>query len=208
MTILVHVVPARSMPAEALALVRRRGVIRLRDAIEHGIHPEVLRRLVATGELSRPLRGVYALPGRDVTEHADLAEAALLVPGGVICLLSALTYHQIGTQMPHEVWMMIPRRSHHPRIQRPPMRFVTASGPSLTEGVDSVTIEGQAARISSPAKTVVDCFRYRRHVGLDVAIEALREALRTRRCTPDAIARCATACGVASVVRPYLEAIA
>lgn len=200
--------PTDSMPAKALAFARRRGAIRLRDAMEHGIHPEVLRRLVASGELVRPLRGVYALPERDVTEHADLAQAAMLIPGGVICLLSALTYHQIGTQMPHEVWVMIPRRSHRPRIQRPPMRFVTATGPALTEGVDSVTIEGQPVRIYDPAKTVVDCFRYRRHVGLDVAIEALRDALRKRRCTPDAIARYAKKCGVATVVRPYLEAVA
>jgi predicted transcriptional regulator of viral defense system len=200
--------PTGSMPARALALVQRRGAVRLRDAVEHGIHPEVLRRLVAAGELVRPVRGVYELPDRDLTEHADLAQAAMLIPLGVICLLSALTYHHIGTQMPHEVWMMIPRRAHRPRIQRPPMHFVTASGPSLTEGVETVTIEGQAVRIFSPAKTVVDCFRYRRHVGLDVAIEALREALRERRCTPDAVVQCATKCGVVSVVRPYLEAIA
>jgi collagenase-like PrtC family protease len=88
------------------------------------------------------------------------------------------------------------------------MRFITASGPSLTEGVDSVKIEGQAVKVYNPTKTVVDCFRYRRHVGLDVALEAMREVLRKRRCTPDAIARCATKCGVASVVRPYLEAMA
>lgn len=196
------------MPAKALALVRRRGAIRLRDAVEQGIHPEVLRRLVASGELVRPLRGIYALPRRDLTAHTDLAQAAMLVPGGVICLLSALSYHGIGTQLPHEVWVMIPRRSHRPRVQRPPMRFVTASGEALTEGVGSVRIEGQTVRIYDPAKTVVDCFRYRRHVGLDVAIEALRDVLRKRRCTPDAIARCAAKCGVASVVRPYLEAMA
>ncbi len=196
------------MPAKALALVRRRGAIRLRDAVEQGIHPEVLRRLVASGELVRPLRGIYALPRRDLTAHTDLAQAAMLVPGGVICLLSALSYHGIGTQLPHEVWMTIPRRSHRSRVQRPPMRFVTASGEALTEGVVSVRIEGQTVRIYDPAKTVVDCFRYRRHVGLDVAIEALRDVLRKRRCTPDAIARCAAKCGVASVVRPYLEAMA
>lgn len=196
------------MPAKALELVRRRGAIRLRDAMEQGIHPEVLRRLVASGELVRPLRGIYAPPRRDLTAHTDLAQAAMLVPGGVICLLSALSYHDIGTQLPREVWMTIPRRSHRPRVQRPPMRFVTASGEALTEGVASVRIEGQAVRIYNPAKTVVDCFRYRRHVGLDVAIEALRDVLRKRRCTPDAIARCAAKCGVASVVRPYLEAMA
>lgn len=197
-----------AMPAKAVAILRKRGAIRLREAAEHGIHPEVLRRLVASGRLVRTLRGIYALPDRDVTEHADLALAAMLVPGGVVCLLSALAYHRIGTQLPHEVWMMIPARSHRPRIKRPPMRFVTASGTALTEGVERARIEGQNVRISNPTKTVIDCFRYRRHVGLDVALEALREVLRTRRCTPDAIARCAAKCGVATVVRPYLEALA
>lgn len=196
------------MPARALALARRRGAIRLRDAVEQGIHPEVLRRLVVSGDLVRPLRGVYELPGREVTEHTDLAVAAMRVPHGVVCLLSALAYHRIGTQLPHEVWMMIPARSHRPRVERPLMRFITASGPSLTGGVDSVTIEGQTVKVYNPTKTVVDCFRYRRHVGLDVALEAMREVLRKRRCTPDAIARCATRCGIASVVRPYLEAMA
>lgn len=200
--------PTESMPAKALALARRSGAIRLRDAMERGIHPEVLRRLVATGQLVRPARGIYALPERDVSEHADLAQAAMRVPGGVICLLSALNYHQIGTQLPHEVWMMIARRSHRPRVEHPPMRFIGASGPSLTEGIESATIDGQTVKIFNPAKTVVDCFRYRRHVGLDVALEAMRDALRKRRCTPDAIARCAAKCGVGSVVRPYLEAVA
>lgn len=197
-----------TMPERALALARELGVFRLRDAMEHGIHPEVLRRMVASGQLVRPARGIYAAPARNPTEHTDLAQAALRVPAGVICLLSALNYHHIGPQMPHEVWMMIDRRSRRPTIDSPPMRFILASGSPLTEGIDTVTIEGQKVKIFNPAKTVVDCFRYRRHVGLDVAIEALREAIRNRRCTPDAIARCAVSCGVWSVVRPYLEAVA
>lgn len=197
-----------TMPERARALVRELGVFRLRDAMQRGIHPEVLRRMVASGQLLRPARGVYAAPARSPTEHTDLAQAALRVPAGVICLLSALHYHHIGTQMPHEVWMMIDRRSRRPTIDSPPMRFILASGSPLTEGIDTVTIERRKVKIFNPAKTVVDCFRYRRHVGLDVAIEALREAIRHRRCTPDAIARCAVSCGVWSVVRPYLEAVA
>lgn len=199
---------ANATPSEkALDLVRKLGVVRVRDAMEHGIHPEVLRRLAADGRLVRAARGVYALPSRNLTEHTDLAHAALRVPDGVVCLLSALNYHGIGTQMPYEVWMMIDRRAHRPSVDHPPMRFVRASGPTLTEGIEAVTIEGQKVKIFNPAKTVVDCFRYRRHVGIDVAIEALREALRDRRCTPDAIARYAALCGVGSVVRPYLEAM-
>lgn len=197
-----------TMTEQALQLAKRLGVVRLRDAMEHGIHPEVLRRLVASKQMVRVARGVYSLPHRNVTEHDDLVQAAIRVPNGVICLLSALNYHQIGTQMPHEVWMMIDRRSRRPTIDSPPMRFILASGPSLEEGIDTVSIEGHTVKLFDPAKTVVDCFRYRRHVGLDVAIEALREAVRDRRCTPDAIAKYAVSCGVWSVVRPYLEAVA
>lgn len=192
--------------AAALSLVKRLGVVRVRDAKEHGVHPEVLRRLVTSGQLVRVGRGMYGLPTADASEHADLALAATRVPHGVVCLLSALAYHGIGTQLPHEVWMMIDRRAHKPRVDRPPMRFILASGASLKEGIDHIRIDGRAARIFNPAKTVVDCFRYRRHVGLDVALEALRESLRGRRCTPAEIDRYATLCGVSTVVRPYLEA--
>jgi predicted transcriptional regulator of viral defense system len=197
-----------TMTEQALELAKRLGVVRLRDAMEHGIHPEVLRRLVASEQMVRVARGVYSLPDRNATEHDDLVQAAIRVPAGVICLLSALNYHQIGTQMPHEVWMMIDRRSRRPTIDSPPMRFILASGSSLKDGVDTVTIQGHEVKVFNPAKTVVDCFRYRRHVGLEVAIEALRETTRDRRCTPDAIARYAASCGVWSVVRPYLEAVA
>lgn len=197
-----------TMNEQALELAKRLGVVRLRDAMEHGIHPEVLRRLVASKQMVRVARGVYSLPNRNATEHDDLVQAAIRVPTGVVCLLSALNYHQIGTQMPHEVWMMIDRRSHRPTIDSPPMRFIRASGPSLEDGVDTITIDGHEVRVFNPAKTIVDCFRYRRHVGLEVAIEALREVIRDRRCTPDAIARYAVSCGVWSVVRPYLEALA
>lgn len=194
--------------AAALSLVKRLGVVRVRDAKEHGVHPEVLRRLVTSGQLVKVGRGMYGLPAADTSEHADLALAATRVPHGVVCLLSALAYHGIGTQLPHEVWMMIDRRAHKPRVDRPPMRFILASGASLKEGVDHIRIDGRTARVFNPAKTVVDCFRYRRHVGLDVALEALRESLRGRRCTPAEIDRYAALCGVSTVVRPYLEASA
>lgn len=199
---------ARNSSREALQLARRLSVLRVRDAKEHGIHPEVLRRLVSSGELVKVGRGMYAPAGADPTEHSDLARAAARVPHGVVCLLSALAYHGIGTQLPHEVWMMIDRRAHRPRVDRPPMRFVLASGPALTEGVEEVAIEGRAVKISNPAKTVVDCFRYRGHVGTDAAIEALREVVRDHRCTPDELWRYATLCRVGSVMRPYLEAVA
>lgn len=192
----------------ALKLARRLGVFRLRDAREEGIHPETIRRLVAKGTLIKIGRGTYAAAQSDPSEHLDLAHAAARVPRGTVCLLSALNYHNIGTQLPHEVWMMIDRRAHRPRVQEPPMRFVLGSGASLTEGIDQVIIDGRTVRIFNPAKTVVDCFRYRRHVGLDVALEALRSALQSHRCTPAEIWHYAVEGRVGSVIRPYLEATA
>lgn len=192
----------------ALSLAEQRGILRVRDAVEHGVHPEVLRRLVAAGDLVKVGRGMYASAAADASEHADLVQAAARVPGGVICLLSALSYHGIGTQLPHEVWMMIDRRAHRPRIDRPPMRFVLGSGAALTTGLETVLLDGTRVQIFDPAKTVVDCFRYRNHVGTDVAIEALRETVRARYATPDRLWRYATACRVGSVMRPYLEAVA
>ena len=190
-----------------LDVARRLGVMRLRDAREHGIHPETIRRLVAAGQLTKVGRGMYALAEDNSTEHVDLARASVRVPHGIVCLLSALSYHGIGTQLPHEVWMMIDRRAHRPQVDHPPMRFVLGSGASLTEGIDEVAIDGRDVRIFNPAKTVVDCFRYRRHVGLEVALEALRETLRARRSSPAEIGRYAKNCRVASVIRPYLEAM-
>lgn len=200
---------AQTDPSQAaLRMAERLGVLRLRDARAEGIHPEVLRRLARQGQLVKIARGIYALASADLSTHHDLALASARVPHGTICMLSALSYHEIGTQLPHEVWMMIDRRSRKPRIDRPAMRFVLASGPALALGIEQVEINGATVRIFNPAKTVVDCFRYRRHIGLDAAIEAMRETLRQRRGTPSQIDEYARQCRVASVIRPYLEAIA
>ena len=189
-------------------MAERLGVLRLRDARAEGIHPEVLRRLARQGQLVKIARGIYAPASADLSTHHDLALASARVPHGTICMLSALSYHEIGTQLPHEVWMMIDRRSRKPRIDRPAMRFVLASGPALALGIEQVEINGATVRIFNPAKTVVDCFRYRRHIGLEAAIEAMRETLRQRRGTPSQIDEYARQCRVASVIRPYLEAVA
>lgn len=199
---------ATSGPEEVLNLARRQGVVRPKDLRAHGIHAEHLRRLCASGRIVRLGRGLYALAQADHTEHLSLAEAARRVPKGIVCLISALGYHGLGTQIAHEVWMMIDRRAHKPRASHPPMRFVLASGRALTEGVDSTMIEGVAVRITNVPKTIGDCFRYRRHVGLDVALEALTECLKQRRSTPAELSRYAAICGVSSVMRPYLEALA
>jgi predicted transcriptional regulator of viral defense system len=183
-------------------------VLRSCDVQEQGVHPEQLRRLVDAGDLVKVGRGLYAPADHDPSEHVDLAQASARVPRGVICLLSALSYHGIGTQLPHEVWMMIDRRAHKPAAGRPPLRIVLGSGHALTADVERVDIDGREVPVFGPAKTVVDCFRYRRHVGLDVAIEALRETLAGRHATPAEVGEIARLCRVGTVVRPYLEALA
>lgn len=196
-------------PAEAaMQLAESQGMIRVRDAEDRGIHREVLRRLTEQGRLVRVARGTYAPASSDPSTHHDLAVAATRVPQGVVCLLSALAYHEIGTQLPHEVWMTIDRRARKPHVDQPPMRFILASGAALELGIETVEIDGVSVRIYNPAKCVVDCFRYRRHVGLEVAVEALRETLRLRRATASEIDEYARKCRVGSVVRPYLEAVA
>lgn len=198
----------KEQPADRiLTLARRRGVLRLSDATASGIHPEYVRRLVASGRLVRDGRGLYRLPDADVTENHSLAEAARRVPGGVVCLLSALSFHQIGTQLPHQVWLAIDVKARQPRVDHPPLRIVRFSGVALFSGIEQHSIEGVDVRVYSPAKTVADCFKYRNKTGLDVALEALRESWRERRFTMDEIQKYASVCRVANVMRPYLESL-
>ena len=167
-----------------------------------------LTRLVHSGRLERIGRGLYALPNRDVTEHQGLVETAKRIPHGVFCLLSALRFHGLTTQDPFEVWMAIDRKSRRPRQDYPPLRVVRFSARALVEGVVEHRIEGVRVRITSPARTVVDCFRYRSKVGLDVAIEALRDYRRGAAGTVDELWKAAEVARVRSVIRPYLEALA
>jgi predicted transcriptional regulator of viral defense system len=190
-----------------LMLARRRQGVTTRELAEAGIHTQVLSRLAASGEIERIARGLYRMPEHAVTEHHGLAIAAAAVPHGVVCLLSALQFHRIGTQLPSEVWMAIDRRARRPALRYPPLRVVRYSGAALTEGVESHRIEGREVRVYNVAKTVADCFKYRNKIGLDVALEALREAWRARRFTMDELDRFATVCRVQRVMRPYLEAL-
>ncbi len=191
-----------------LRLARQRGVLRVRDLAEHGIHPEYLRRLCAAGLLQRSGRGLYMLADGDYSANVTLVAATRRVPHGVICLLSALRFHEIGTQLPHEVWMMIEKRAARPRVDHPRMRFFRASGEAFTSGVERHPIDGAEVAIYGVAKTVADCFKYRNKVGLDVALEALRECLRERRATIDDLWKHARICRVERIMRPYLEALA
>ena len=191
-----------------LELARQRTLLRARDLAERSIPTIVLSRLVAAGKLQRVARGVYGLPTRAPNEHSSLAEVCLRVPRGVVCLLSALRVHEIGTQAPFEVWIAIPHHSPVPRLDQPAVRAVRMSGASLTEGVETMAIEGVRVPIFNAAKTVADCFKFRNKIGLDVALEALRDGWAQRKLTMDALWHYATINRVANVMRPYLESVA
>lgn len=193
---------------QLLALARTRGLITAHDLGKVGIPRVCLTRAVRSGQLDRLGRGVYGLPGRPVSEHGSLAEVSLRAPKGVVCLLSALRFHDLTTQAPYEVWLAIDNKAVAPRIDYPPLRIVRFSGAALTEGIEEHRIDGVPVRITSVAKTVADCFKYRNKIGIDVALEALREAWREKRMTGDDLWAMAKVCRVANVMRPYLEAIA
>lgn len=199
--------PTVAQRLRALDLLKARGMLRLKDFIAAGIGPETLARLVREQAVVRPARGLYQLPDTDVDAAHSLAEAAVRVPKGVVCLVSALQYHGLTLQMPSVVWMAIDRAAWRPKIDHPPVRFVRFSGSALTEGVERHRIENIDVPITDPARTIVDCFRYRTKIGLDVAMEGLREGLRRRRCTPDQLWRYARKARVWSVMRPYVEAM-
>lgn len=197
--------PAPNARERIITLARRKRGVTTRDLAEEGIHRQVVSRLVGSGELKRVARGLYRLPDHDVSEHHGLAIACTAVPKGVVCLLSALSFHEIGTQLPFEVWMAIDRRVRRPALEHPPLRIMRFSGLALAEGVETHRIEGRPVRVYGIAKTVADCFKYRNKIGLDVALEALRDAWRARRFTMDELHRYAGVCRVQRVMRPYLE---
>jgi predicted transcriptional regulator of viral defense system len=190
-----------------LELLRERGTLRPRDLARHDIPPDYLDRLYRLGLVDRVARGLYAWPDAEVSEHHSLAEAARLVPRGVVCLLSALRFHGLTTQSPHEVWLTLPSKAWAPKVKYPRLRIIRASGPALTAMVEGHPVEGIAVKIYSPAKTVADCFKHRSKVGLDVALEALRDAFRGRKTTMDELWAAARICRMENVMRPYLESL-
>lgn len=191
----------------AIAAVKRLGVARPRDLARLGLRREYAQRLAARGELVRVARGLYAIPDAEVSSHRTLAEVAKAVPGGTICLLTALRYHGLTTQSPPEVWIALDVHGWKPRNTPFPVRTVYFSRAALTEGVETHKIDGVPVRIYSAAKTVADCFKYRNKIGVDVAVEALRDFLKRHRRGSDELWRFAKVCRVSNVMRPYLEAI-
>jgi len=191
----------------AINLARRRGIARTRDFDAAGIPRIYLRRLEEEGILVRPSRGLYQLADAEFSASHSLAETAQAVPKGVIALLSALQFHGLTTQTPHEVWVLLPSNAWIPKNPPASLKVIRASGESLIAGVKRHKLDGASVPITVPAKTIADCFKYRSKVGLDIALEALRDALRKRKATADDIWRFAKIDRVARVMRPYLESI-
>jgi predicted transcriptional regulator of viral defense system len=192
---------------KVLDLAAERGLIRPRDLTERGLPTVALTRLVRHGRLQRVGRGLYSLPDRPVSEHNALAEVARKHPQAIVCLLSALRFHDLTTQSPFEVWLAIPNKARAPKMDYPSLRIVRFSGAALTDGVEEYAIDGVPVRVTSVARTVADCFKFRNKIGLDVALEALQEAWRAKRVSMDDLWRYATLCRVTNVMRPYMESL-
>jgi predicted transcriptional regulator of viral defense system len=192
----------------ALRLIEKQGLARPRDVEPHGVSRAQLSRLVNQGLVLRQARGIYVAARHAPTEAHTLAQVAKRVPEAVLCLFTALRCHDLTTQSPAEVWIALPEKARRPRLDYPRLRVARFSGPSLTEGIEERRVEGVVVRLYSAAKTVADCFKYRNKVGIDVAVEALRDFSRKHRGGANDLARFARICRVSRVMQPYLDAIA
>jgi predicted transcriptional regulator of viral defense system len=191
-----------------LRLASENGLVRARDLANYRIPRATLSRLVKSGRLAQISRGLYALPNHSRSEQHQLSEVAIRSPQGVFCLLTALRFHELTTQSPHEIWLAVPNKAHSPKIDYPPLHVVRFSGAALTQGIEAHLVEGVSVRVYCIAKTVADCFKYRNKIGIDIAIEALRDAWGKRAVTADQLWQYAKVCRVTNVMRPYLETIA
>ena len=190
---------------KVIALLKRKGVLRPRDLDRHSIPREILRRLCDRGAVQRIGHGLYRLTNGKESEHVTLAEVSKQIPGGVVCLISALRFHNLTTQSPFEVWLAIDVKAYRPKTDLP-VRFVRYSGPALSEGAVTHKIDGVPVKIYNLAKTIADCFKYRNKIGLDIALDALKECRKEQRCSMDELWHYAKICRVSNVMRPYLEA--
>ena len=204
---IVKITMTLSKTEEVARLVRKAGVFRPRELDRVGIPRQYLRQAQDRGLVRRIGRGLYVAEGSRVTEHHTLAEATKRVPHGIVCLLSALRFHGLTTQSPHKVWIAIAHKARRPRADYPPMRIVHFSGAALSYGVTEKKLEGVIVRVFDSAKTVADCFKFRNKIGLDVALEALRDCYRQRKATMDEIFMAARVCRVARIMQPYLESL-
>ena len=183
------------------------GLARPAELEARGVSRVGLYRLAKQGLVERRARGIYVVRDHPYTASHTLAQVAKRVPSGVFCLLTALQFHELTTQLPREVWVAIGEKARRPRLDHPKLRVTRFSGPALTEGIEVHRIEGVDVRVYSAAKTVADCFKYRNKVGIDVAVEALKDFTRTHRGGAAELARFARICRVTRVMQPYLDAI-
>jgi predicted transcriptional regulator of viral defense system len=198
----------KSAKEKTIALFKNKGgLLRTSEALDHGIHRRTLYGLRDEGILVAVSRGLYQLAEMEVPPEINLAEVAKRVPKGVICLVSALAFHELTTQIPHYVWLAVERKARKPRIEYPPVRVFHFSGKAFTSGIESRRILHQTVRIYNAPKTIIDCFRWRKAVGLDVAIEATREYLKLPDSSPSTLIQYAKVCGMEKRVTPYLEAM-
>jgi predicted transcriptional regulator of viral defense system len=196
-----------SQTTRLLRLAAKTGAVRSRDLATHGIARQYLCIAEKRGLLTRVSRGIYVAKKAKITEHHSLVEASKRVPKGVICLVSALRFHDLTTQSPFEVWMAIGQKGRTPKLENPRLRIVRFSPETLRFGVATHRVEGIDVPVFTPAKTVADCFKFRHKIGLDVALEALREASRQKKASMDELWEAAKICRVANVMRPYLESL-
>ena len=185
----------------------RGGILKTGEALSAGIHPRTLYEMHRTGILEKLARGLYRLADLPPLGNPDLVSVSLKVPSGVICLISALSYHEITTQIPHEIYVALERGTEPPRLGHPPLRIFWFSGQAFNLGIQNDKIDGVSVRIYNPEKTIADCFKYRNKIGLDTAIEALKLYRGKKRFNDDELMRFARACRVEKIIRPYLEAL-
>lgn len=198
----------RDRPARARDIfLHHGGLLRTRDALRFGIHPETLYGMRNSGSLISLGRGLYRLSDLPPLGNPDLVTVAMKVPSGVICLISALAFHELTTQIPHEVYVALPRGAEAPRLDRPPIRTFWFTNDVFEFGVDTRKIDGTPMRIYSPEKTIADCFKYRNKIGMDTAREALKLYLERKKKNLTTLLEAAAVCRVSRVMRPYLEAL-
>ena len=189
---------------KAMKIISACGIVRPAELEKQGLSRQILYRLYGKGLISRSGRGLYTTRDYEPTENYGLMQACSKIPKGVVCLLSALQFYDITTQMPHQIWIAIEQKARRPRIDVP-VQIMYFSGKAFTEGIEVHKIKGVTVRVYCPAKTVADCFKYRNKTGIDIAIEAMRDCIHKKKCSIDEIWRYAKVCRVANVIRPYLE---
>ncbi len=193
--------------AQVIKIAKQKGIINTRDLKARGISRNYLYALTGEGKLRKVARGLYELPDNQPTEHIELIEVAKRIPNAVISLISALNYYDLTTQLPHEVWITIPRGAWRPKIKYPALNLTYASMDFYSYGIHKLKINGVEIKIYSPAKTIADCFKFRNKIGLNVAIEALKRAWESKKINMEELTKAAQVCNVSKVIRPYLEAI-